>query len=107
MKILTKIFGSSKRVAWPFLSPENESTVTVGKIVNGEKAILLVQHDEDGWQFLTGEPFDTSDAMLVGLGEIVKLDPSVLELADLPVGWGARRLTAEDSWFREKEDLLA
>lgn len=114
MNFLAKILGGRKPGAladmiWPFSSPKNEATFTVGKIVNGEKPILLVQHDdEDGsWQFLTGGPFDMSDAMIVGLGEIAKLDPSVLELADLPIGWSASRQTLKDSWCREKADLRA
>jgi len=108
MKILAKIFGWKKPDVstgeiWPFSSPPNEATFTVGKILKREKPILLVQHDdEDGsWQFLTGEPFDISDAKIVGLGEIAKLDPSILELADMPPGWHANRETATSSWRRE------
>ncbi len=108
MNFLAKIFSGTKRsvladTTWPFSSPKNEATYTVGQIVNGEKPILLVHHDhEDGsWQFLTGGPFDMSDAKIVGLGEIAKLDPSVLELADLPAGWSASRQTLKDSWCRE------
>lgn len=114
MNIVAKIFGRKKPSAfadkiWPFTSPENEAAFTVGKIVNREKPILLVHHDEEdgSWQFLTGEPFDMSDAKIVGLGEIAKIDPSVLELADLPIGWSASRQTLKDCWCREKTDLQA
>lgn len=114
MNILAKIFGRKKPDAfvekiWPFMSPENEAVFTIGKIVNREKPILLVQHgDEDGgWQFLTGEPIDMSDAKIVGLGEIAEIDPSVLELANLPVGWNASRQALKDSWKREKADHVA
>ncbi|HEY0062829.1 MAG TPA: hypothetical protein VGC21_11955, partial [Telluria sp.] len=55
-------------------------------------------------QFLTGEPFEMSDARLVALGEVAKIDPSILELADLPLGWCANRDTSTSSWRRERSD---
>ncbi len=87
---------------WPFEDPENAATFTVGKIVRGGAVILLVVHDaEDGsWQFLTGEAFDMNDAMLVSLREIVVRDSSVIELADLPLGWRASRENREAPWKR-------
>ena len=36
--------------------------------------------------------------MVVGLGEIVALDSSILELADMPVGHYAIRETPIDQW---------
>ena len=87
---------------WPFQDPENVAAFTVGKIVRGGAAILLVVHDaEDGsWQFLTGEAFDMADAMLVSLREIVGRDSSVIELSDLPLGWRASRENREAPWVR-------
>jgi hypothetical protein len=88
--------------AWPFEDPENVATLTVGKIVKWGAAILMVCHDaEDGsWQFLTGEPSDMEDAMLVALKEIVARDSSVIELADLPLGWCASRKHPGAPWER-------
>ena len=67
--------------------------------------ILLVSHDEDdhGWQFLNGT-IETSMAnvSVVSLEQIVKSDPSVLEIADLPVGWRASRKAVGTKWIREK-----
>ncbi len=105
MNFLAKIFSVRKHddledMIWPFSSPKHEATFTVGKIVQRD-------HEDGSWQFLTGEQFDMSDAMIVGLGEMAKLDPSVLQLADLPLGWSASRQTLKDSWCREKADLGA
>ena len=87
---------------WPFEEPENVATFTVGKILKGEASILLVCHDavDGSWQFLTGEAFDMNDAMLVSLKEMVIRDSSVLELADLPLGWCATRTHRESQWER-------
>jgi hypothetical protein len=88
---------------WPFADPRNVATFTVRQIMDAEHPILLVCHDEDdgGWQFLTGRELRMEDALLVSLAEVVKLDPSVTDLADLPVGWKARREHAGAAWIRE------
>lgn len=51
-------------------------------------------HDEEdhGWQFLDGKPADLANAALVALEDIVEIDRSVLEVADIPPGW--QRLAA-------------
>jgi hypothetical protein len=88
--------------AWPFADPRNVAVFTVRDIVEMRRPILIVNHDtEDGaWQFLTGEPLNMKDAMLVSLSEIVRLDPTVAVLADLPIGWQATRARVGDNWRR-------
>jgi hypothetical protein len=92
--------------AWPFSDPPNVASFTVRDIVQKRKPILRVCRDnEDGtWQFLTGEPIDMADAMLVALKELVELDPSLLELADLPMGWQASRERQQSAWTRSQMD---
>jgi hypothetical protein len=88
---------------WPFDDPENVATFTVRQITEGKQPILLVSHDADEgmWQFLTGEPIDMADALLVSLRSVYRLDPSIGELADLPLGWQARRSAVGEPWQRE------
>jgi hypothetical protein len=78
--------------------------VTLRSIISGAAPILYVSHDleDDGWQFLDGRTFDRADAALVGLGEIVRRDPSVSELADMPPGWVATRETKQSPWRRNE-----
>ncbi len=87
---------------WPFDEPENVAAFTVRRITQGERPILLVVHDADEgmWQFLTGEPIDMADALLVSLRSVYRLDPSIGDLADLPPGWQARRSAPGDPWRR-------
>ena len=93
---------------WPFSDPENVATVTVKQIAGGKEPILLVCRDAEdgGWQFLTGQIFEAADAMLVGLEHISEIDPSVLELADLPEGWSARREYVGGPWMRAKDESV-
>jgi hypothetical protein len=85
-----------------FTDAENLACITVRQIIREGQPILLVVHDAEdgGWQFLTGGAFDVSDGLLVGLGSVVHRDPSLLELADLPLGWQASRETAVSPWQR-------
>jgi hypothetical protein len=38
------------------------------------------------------------------MGEVLTLDPSLREIADLPPGWIARRDSPSDPWVRERND---
>jgi hypothetical protein len=91
---------------WPFEDPENVATLTVRQVVRGGQPILLVTHDSDDgmWQFLTGGPVEEADAMIVSLREVYRLDPSVGELADLPLGWQAERLAVGRPWRRRARE---
>ena len=64
--------------------------------------ILYVTHDQDdhGWQFLDGNAPEMANAAVVLLSNIVNLDPSVLAIADLPVGWRAWRTSVDAEWQR-------
>ena len=87
---------------WPFEQPQNCAVISLRDIVFGGKPILFVSHDDDddSWQFLTDESPREENAVVVGLGEIAKRDPTVLELADLPPGWIATRDNADANWER-------
>ena len=92
--------------SWPFDQSRNCATFSLRQIFQEEKPILYVSHDEDdhGWQFLSGEEFKEEDAFVVGLEEIVQLDPSVLDIADLEPGWIAKRESISDPWKKEKHN---
>ena len=93
----------SRMERWPFQDPENVVTFTVRQIVDNRQPILYVCHDVDdgGWQFLTGDDISMDDALLVLLKNIVAIDPSICELADLPIGWSARRKSTNHPWIRQ------
>tara|TARA_R110002072_G_scaffold36858_18_gene108282 strand:+ start:7411 stop:7707 length:297 start_codon:yes stop_codon:yes gene_type:complete len=95
--------------AWAFADPENTAVFTTRQVVEGLSPILLVTHDEDdgAWQFLFGTTDDLGDSRVVGLRAIVELDSSLVELADLPMGWAARREGPEHSWVRQRQSSEA
>ena len=92
---------------WPFSDPPNVATVTTVQVVRDGEPILLVYHDEDdgAWQFLTGTATNSmKNVMLVSLKSIVMRDPTVVELADLPLGWHAWREHIGAPWVRDKQE---
>ena len=90
---------------WPFDQPRNCESICLRSIVHGGEPILFVSHDIDdhGWQFLGLEDADEADACLIALEEVVALDRSMLELADLPPGWCAWRADRASPWQRAPE----
>jgi hypothetical protein len=88
---------------WPFDQPRNCVCLTMRQILDGSEPILFVSHDADdhGWQFIGSSDASVSDSRVVSLETIVKHDPTVLELADLPPGWRAIRSKVGSSWRRE------
>jgi len=75
-------------------------------VINENKDITYVTHDEEdgSWQFLSDDTFDDyrKVIMIVGLGEIIKRDKTILELADMPAGYFAVRDKKGDKWTVDK-----
>ncbi|QQC64329.1 hypothetical protein [Paraburkholderia ginsengisoli] len=88
---------------WPFSDPPNVVAIANRKIVEGADWIAYVSHDlDDGaWQFHTADAeVAEGDAVLVSLRNIAQIDSSVLQLADLPVGWHAWLEKKDMPWRR-------
>lgn len=94
--------------AWPFDQPRNCATFTMRQVMDGSEPIVLVTHDAEdhGWQFIGRTHASMADAMLVSLEEIVQLDPTLLDVADLPPGWQALRDEVGGPWTRRKQPLV-
>jgi hypothetical protein len=89
------------RSGWPFREGKNRAVFTTRPAVEEHRPIVLVFHDAEGdWQFLCGTTNRAEDGRLVSLESVVKSSPSVLELADLPVGWQAIRESPDRPWQR-------
>jgi hypothetical protein len=89
-----------------FKEADNTAVFTTQFVVNDKKDITYVTHEkEDGaWQFFSNDNFGHFEdvAMVVGLGEILKIDNTLLELADLPEGFSAQRNFKGDKWVIEE-----
>ncbi|HEX8905857.1 MAG TPA: hypothetical protein VF771_13485 [Longimicrobiaceae bacterium] len=98
--------AASPMKEWPFADPETVATFTTRQVTRGGEPILAVFHDaEDGsWQFTTGAALKMDDMMIVSLREVFDLDPSIAEVADLPLGWEASRTAPGEPWQRRASE---
>jgi hypothetical protein len=74
---------------------------------NGTEHVTYVSHDvEDGaWQFPGDSMSDGGGRVLSCLYHPIDRDPSLAELADLPLGWYAERGKVGEPWVRRKHML--
>lgn len=87
--------------AWSFVEPYNLGVFTTAKVLTGEP-ILMVTHDREdgGWRFLTGATEAPDQGRRVPLLELVRRDPTLNEIGDLPLGGMAVRDSRRDRWQR-------
>lgn len=87
-------------MVFPFYDSPDTATIVCCHVVNRERPILFVSHDEDDgmWQFLCGESHNESEARLVSLKYAFDTDNSVGKLKDMPTGCYAERDSKEKPW---------
>ena len=83
------------------------AVLTSVRLFEGNDWVHYVTHDkEDGaWQFhpFSG-PTKENEAAIISLQEMYLLEPRIMELADLPVGWHAWRQSRQGPWIRSKQE---
>jgi len=89
--------------SWPFDQPRDCAVLVTREVLNPAEPILHVTHDADdhGWQLIGFSDGTVENGRVISMQEAVELDPSVLQLADLPVGWRAVRDSPNSAWRRE------
>jgi hypothetical protein len=87
---------------WPFADPVNAVAISTRQVFRESYPILRVSDDSDGdWQVLCGTTTELDDAIIVCLGCAYQRDPTIAELANLPLGWTAWRDGPGREWQRE------
>src|SRR5438874_228621 len=90
---------------WPFPEPRSYVTFVTAQVLERAEPILHAVHDENGeWQFIGSTDGTVENGRVIALREAVELDPSVLQLADMPIGWHAFRDSPERPWTRKAID---
>ena len=92
---------------WPFHDDPSVVVFTSKGVVEDGDWIHFVSHDEEdgAWQFhnIDGAPENESDTRIVTLHTMLKIDPGLSAVADLPLGWIAWRDTVNGMWKRRME----
>ncbi len=78
----------------------NTAVFTTSFVIENKSPILKVFHFSDGsWQFSGAEEnLLDADYKVVSLGEIIKIDLSLLQLAEMPLGSEAIRKDVNSPW---------
>lgn len=96
---------STPNSRWPFRQQRNCAVITTRQILERSECVLHAAHlsRDHEWRFLTLAKSTGKDARIVTLEDVVALDPSVTQIADLPPGWHAWRCSKTDAWIREPD----
>jgi hypothetical protein len=83
--------------------PLDPVAITLPEIVSGSAEIRFMTHDQGhgGWQFLDGQDVGGKKPEIVPKEELLRLDPTIGEIIDLPTGWKATRKAKGQPWFKE------
>ena len=87
---------------FPFSDPPETACLTCTHVLDKSAPVKYVSHDEDGWQFLCGEVHDTSEARMVALSEIIKIDKKTADFAKLSRGEYAEYRDDTGNWQVKK-----
>lgn len=82
--------------------------ITDVRILDDQDSVHYVTHDEeDGtWQFHPyGGPATMQNATVISLAHMLKIEPRLAELADLPMGWHAWRDSRSAPWARARRQV--
>ena len=80
--------------------------ICCGHVFRRERDILFVATTPREWQFMCGQSdhYSSRDGHFVLVGVLVDFDPSLDELADLPIGWEAERSSVGSPWIVTKSN---
>lgn len=89
---------------WKFLDDPHTRVFLSDTVHKGTETVTYVSHDaEDGaWQFLGHSMSDGGGPVTSCFHHPIDRDPSITELADLPLGWYAERDAVGEPWTRKK-----
>lgn len=89
---------------WKFRDPPHTRVFLSETVHNGTEPVTYVSHDtEDGaWQFLGDSMSDGGGPVISCFHHPIDRDPTLAELADLPLGWYAERDGVGEPWVRKK-----
>lgn len=88
-----------KNRKFPFADAPNTACFTCRHVLEEDKPILYVSHDEDGyWQFLCGGNHTEEDARVVSLASILSIDETISDLAGLDYGEYAEAERDTSDW---------
>jgi Domain of unknown function (DUF4262) len=95
---------SSSLFSWKFADEPHTRVFASSKVASQSEPVTYVSHDwgEGDWQFHGDSMSEGKEPVLLCLHHIIDRDPTLAELADLPIGWCASRDEEGAPWVREQ-----
>jgi hypothetical protein len=83
-----------------FPQPLTTAVITTKQVIRQNSTIVYIAHHEDdgAWVFTGAEEFLPENAMMISLAEMIKHDATILDVADMPVGFYAVRKDKNSPW---------
>ena len=96
---------SSRERPMEWNDPLDPAVATVSQVIERTRPILLVTRDagHGGWQFMDGSDTTGRKPVIILKKDMLKIDPSIRQVLDLPVGWKAYRSSPQAEWQRAKQ----
>ena len=90
---------------FPFSDAPNTACFTCCHVLEENKPILYVSHDEDGyWHFLCSRNHKEEDVRVVSLASILRIDETMEDLAELDYGEYAEAENVTSDWTVRRSD---
>jgi len=88
---------------WEFPVSPHTGVFATKQVISGEEPVLLVTRDvaDGAWQFIGATDGSAENITYICFHHVVDKDRTIAELADLPLGWCARRNVVSEPWIRE------
>ncbi len=89
---------------WPFRQPPFTEAIITRQVLEEGLPIKIVTHfaEDDSWHFSCGTTTEYHDEEKSDLGQILELDSSIAEIANLRGGSRAKRAEVGAEWIRER-----
>jgi hypothetical protein len=79
--------------------------ISLRHIATGEGYVRCKRNNNE-LAITCGTTNNSEDLMLVGMGEVVDLNDTLFEIADLPPGWCADRQSEGGGWNRYRDESI-
>jgi hypothetical protein len=88
---------------WPFSNPPHTGVYLSQAVHAGVEPATYVSHDQDGdWQFHGDSMANGHPPVVSCFHHPIDADSTLKELADLPIGWYAERVSPGEPWTRQE-----
>ena len=95
LDVLRRDFESGRRA-----DLDHATAFLCGHVFENTRPVLLVLHEDDGWQLLCGDTHDDGPHV-VHMSHLLERDPTLTELHDLPLDFEAERAAIGEPWHRQ------